>query len=134
MENKINPEIPATAGPAKDSILSKIVVPEGAATILTKAEQVVEQANLNEAIRIIERLEVEVGEMTMPARFSREKIVSNSPYHSINPAPGFEGVTEVEYKRQQLLVNLAAIKLGILTNISSLKGIVSDIEATKLEG
>jgi hypothetical protein len=133
MESNNNENTQGIPTSADGSILSKLVITDGAAIIQKTAEQVVEHANLNEAIRIIEKLEKEVGEMVMPVRFSREKVVSSSPY-SINTNPELKGLTEDEYKRQQLLMNLISLKHSILINISGLKDLVSDIEATKLEG
>ena len=93
-----------------EAILSKIVVTEGAAKIIAKAEQMIEKARLNEAVRILEQLEGEVSNMIMSKRFSREKIVSDSPYSMPDLVKQLQGLTEDEYKKAQLLRDLASLK------------------------
>ena len=116
-----------------EAILSKIVVTEGAKKILNKAEQVVDKARLNEAVRILEQLEGEVSNMIMPKRFSREKIVSDSPYSMPDLVKQLQGLTEDEYKKAQLLRDLASLKNKIVLDIHRLKNVVIDIESTKID-
>ena len=116
-----------------EAILSKIVVTEGAKKILNKAEQVVDKARLNEAVRILEQLEREVSNMIKPKRFSREKIVSDSPYSMPDLVKQLQGLTEDEYKKAQLLRDLASLKNKIVLDIHRLKNVVIDIESTKID-
>src|SRR3989344_4281562 len=92
-----------------ETILGKIVVTEDAKKILAKAEETIERAQLNEAIRIIEELEDEVEKIVIPKRYSREKIVSESPYSMPGLVQQLKGLTEDEYKRAQLLKDLSSI-------------------------
>lgn len=97
-----------------------------------RADEVVERAQLNEALRIINGLEEEVASMVIAERFSRTKKPSEGAYGKFaGSRPDFHNATEEEYKRAQLLLNLRQLKDAILHNIAQLKRVVLDIEATK---
>ncbi|OGG79789.1 hypothetical protein A3A39_04625 [Candidatus Kaiserbacteria bacterium RIFCSPLOWO2_01_FULL_54_13] len=111
-----------------------------------RAAQIVERAQLNEAIRVIEELEEEVVTMKISERFKRDKVPSESPYirgktpegkptHPLvggNPmSRAFIGLTEDQYKQQSLLRVLQDIKTKITVAVSELNAVVVDIEATK---
>ncbi len=119
--------------PTGGGILEKVVVTEGAAAMIAKAESVVERARLNEALKIVEELEREVEKMVMPSRFSREKVVSESPYMMPGLISVFKGLTEDKFKRAQLLRDLALLRGKILADIQGMRTIVEDIETTKQE-
>ncbi|OGI65281.1 hypothetical protein A3A95_03465 [Candidatus Nomurabacteria bacterium RIFCSPLOWO2_01_FULL_39_18] len=120
--------------PAEGSILSKVIETEGVTKAKGRAKELIDEARLNQAIKVIERLEEEVASMVMPERFSRTKKPSESVYRSGRVmGAGFHDLTEDEYKRQQLLVNLIQVKSSILEAVEGLETIVLDIEATKQE-
>lgn len=97
-----------------------------------RAEEIVERAQLNEALRIIDGLEEEVVSMSIAERFSRTKKPSEGVYGKFaGTHPDFSDATEEQYKRSQLLLDLRKIKGEILHNIAQLKRVVLDIEATK---
>ena len=101
-----------------------------------RANSLIEQAKFNEAIEIVEQLEVEVNNMVMHDRFSKTAKPSEGVYSSFNGglnAAILKGLTEDEYKRQILLINLRDIKNKILQAISDLDSVIIDIEATKQE-
>lgn len=120
--------------PAEGSILSKVIETEGALQARARAQELIKQASLNEAIKVIERLEAEVTKIIMPRRFSRTAKPSESAYKMGILNPILEGLTEDEYKRKQLLINLGQIKQEIVSAISGLGDVILDIEATKQEG
>ena len=126
-------DVPKSVKP-EDPILSHIIVDEGVLPAMNRAEEFIKQAKLNEAIDIIEQLEREVATMAISSRFSREKIVSDSPYAKPNMVPTLVGLTEEQFKRTQLLRDLNSIKNEIFKKISDIKTVVLDIEATKQEG
>ena|SRR3989338_6391355 len=102
-----------------------------------RSAKIVERAQLNEAIRVIEELEDEVVHMTIANRFSRNAKPSENPntgYLKANMSPVLQGLTEDEYKRQTLLIKLQNIKTAITVEIDHLREVIMDIEATKTDG
>lgn len=99
-----------------------------------RAKEIVDRAQLNEAIKIIEELETEVSTMHISNRFKRdakpsESIMAGTQIMNV----GFKGLTENEYKRQTLLYNLRLIKDRITSSVQELHNAVLDIEATKID-
>ena len=102
-----------------------------------RSAEIVERAQLNEAIKVIEELEGVVAHMAIAKRFSGTLKPSENPNNAnlrrrMNPS--LRGLTEDEHKRRTLLMALGNIKKNIINEISSLHQIVMDIEATKTEG
>ena len=117
----------------KGSILGKIYKNEGVIIAETRGDALVKKARLNEAIKVVEQLEVEVADMVMPKRFSRTAKPSESEY-SKGPITTFLlNLTEDEYKRHNLLLALSLIKNEINSAVVRIKDVVLDIEATKQE-
>jgi len=116
-------------------ILSQVFMDESVLAAEARAGSLIERAKLNEAIRVVEELEAEVANMTIPARFSRTKKPSQSQYNLKGNAttPSFSDLTEAEYKRKTLLIALESIKENIDKAISGIKIVTLDIEATKQE-
>ena len=98
-----------------------------------RASEVGERAFLNEAIKIISELEHEVRTMHIANRFSRIKKPSESGYAPKPLNLLWKDLTEDEYKRKQLLVDLEHLKQQILSATTGLKMVVMDIEATKTD-
>ncbi len=117
---------------AKEGILSHVLVTENLLAAEDRADSLVEQARLNEAISVVEELENEVAGMTISPRFSRTKKPSESVYNRGISNLNLTDLTEDEYKRATLLMSLKSLKNKInSTIISGLKNIVLDIERTK---
>ncbi len=100
-----------------------------------RAKLLIEQAQLNEAIRVVTDLISEVQKMPISARFRRDRRPSESPYAgSANPLnPLLRGLDEAEFKRQTLLARLASLGGSITLAVGQLEGLVLDIEATKTD-
>ena len=106
-------------------------VSKGVIEAKAKANAIIEKAKLNEAIRVIQRLEAEVKVMTISPRFSQTKRPSDSVYNIDAMNPNLVELTEAEYKRATLLMALEQIKNKILSSVGDLEIMVLDIEATK---
>ncbi|MFA6177450.1 MAG: hypothetical protein WC694_00970 [Candidatus Paceibacterota bacterium] len=120
----------------KGSILGKVFKSEGLLNAEARASSLIERARLNEAIRVIEDLEAEVRDMKISDRFSRTAKPSESVYSSLGGgmnAALLKGLTEDEYKRQVLLINLRSIRESIDSTIGGMERVILDIEATKQE-
>jgi hypothetical protein len=115
------------------SILGMVYKSETVIAAEERGDSVVEQARFNEAIRVIEGLEAEVLAMEMPARFSRTKKPSESLFNTGVSSEEFVDLSEDEYKRKTLLLELRKLKSQIAHAVGQLKGVVMDIEATKQE-
>jgi hypothetical protein len=98
---------------------------------VARAESVVEQASLNEAIKRIDDLLQEVDEMPVAERFSRTRKMEENKNRGVKLLPQYENMTEEQLKRQQLRIALISVRSGILTQVQKLKDVVLDIEATK---
>ena len=132
--NNPDSKTPDGVVPNENSILSKVIETVGSLRARARARELIKEASFNEAIIVIERLEAEVTKIIMPRRFSRTAKPSESVYKIGILNPILEGLTEDEYKRQQLLINLGQIKQEIISAVSGLEGVILDIEATKQEG
>jgi hypothetical protein len=100
---------------------------------LKRAQELVKKAQFNEAIVLIEDLESEVETMVIARRYSRIKKPSESSQginiQIMNPA--LKGLSEAEYVRQTILIELRNVKNTIITATQRLQDIVIEIEATK---
>ena len=98
-----------------------------------RAEELIRQAKFNEAVVVIDLLTTEVTNMELASRFSKTRKPSESLHTEVidSIAPRFMDLTEVEYKRAQLLENLKRIRAKIVHAVGELQFIVLDIEATK---
>jgi hypothetical protein len=118
------------------TILGKVFKSKEVVDAEARAQSLIEKARLNEAIRVIEDLETEVSTMKIADRFSRTAKPSESVYSSLSGglnAGILKNLTEDEYKRQVLLINLKSIKSTIDSAIGSMEQVILDIEATRQE-
>jgi hypothetical protein len=98
-----------------------------------RAVALVERAQLNEAINVVQSLMDEVRTMTISSRFN-PALQPNKSYFVTTPLSHmFRGLNEPEYKRQTILMALNRIINEITSTVSKLDAIVMDIEATKAE-
>jgi hypothetical protein len=98
-----------------------------------RARSVVEQASLNEAIVVIERLLAEVDTMPVAARFSRTRKMKENKLRPKKLLLQYEEMTEEKFKREQLRLRLREVREKILATITQLNETVMDMEATKLD-
>ena len=100
-----------------------------------KAEEIIERAKMNEAIRIIDGLIAEVDSMILPERFSpTRKVYEESggrPPSGGILRPDLQGMTERDFKREQLRRDLVGVRQQIIHTITKLKIVIMDMEATK---
>ncbi len=81
-------------------------------------------------------LEEEIRTMPIASRFRRDQ----APNHIFAPGgeegvlPHLKGLSEAEYKRAQLAVDLSLLRSQALAVIGGIQALVMDIEATKTEG
>jgi len=113
------------------SILGMVFESDAVIAARARAHALIEQAKFNEAIKLIEQLEIEVTGMNMPERFSRTAKPSESVYNLGVTNPILVGLPEDEYKRQTLLIALRQTKADIISKIGELEDVILDIEATK---
>lgn len=95
-----------------------------------RTKKLMDKAALNEAILVISELEEEVAGMHISSRFNASIIPSESSIKTFSN-PRRVGLSEQEYKRDELLTLLRGLKLEILSVITKLEMVVMDIEATK---
>jgi hypothetical protein len=79
-----------------------------------RADQLIEQSSLNEALLIIDGLEAEVSDMNIAQRFSRTKesySAVGGPPVDLNPL--LRGLNEADHKREQLLRDLRTLKAKV---------------------
>lgn len=99
-----------------------------------KAELISQSCHFNEAVDVINKLLVEVESMPIASRFSKDRTVWES--EGGTPAgfdPRYAEMSEHDFKRQQLRIDLAAIRQDIISKAAALKIVVMDMEATKLD-
>lgn len=129
-------KVPPSLKPrGKEGILSHVLVDENVLVAEAKADSLIEKARLNEAIKIVEQVEIEVRDMKISSRFSRTAKPSESGY-KLNNNPiisSLRDLAEDEYKRQTILMNLTSVKDDINHAIMKIKNTILDIEATKQE-
>lgn len=106
----------------------------GAEKIQARVESVLKEAELDKALRVIKKLQQGVTSMVMPERFSSTNIVFNRPYTVSSIAMKQEGLTEAEFKRNELLADLKALEQKIKDAQQGLEGIATEIAATELPG
>ena len=101
-----------------------------------RALAILEQAELNEAVRVVESLQEEVRTMHVSNRFKRDVKPSESPYAAMKGEllnPMYKNLTEDEYKRRSLLDKLEVIKSNIHKQVRNVHEVVLEIEATKMD-
>ena len=99
-----------------------------------RATELISRAQLNEAVRIIEGLELEVAQMPIAARFSRTRKMGEDGQGVVamqNINPNLAHLTEAEFKREDLARQLRELKNRVQAAVADFKGAVLDIEATK---
>lgn len=99
-----------------------------------KAEKIAQFCRFNALVEQIEMLIDEVRTMPIAQRFSTEK----KAWSLLGGPPGvpsaeFKDLTEAEYKRQQLILDLSRIRNGIMQFEGRLHDVIMDMEATKLD-
>jgi hypothetical protein len=98
-----------------------------------RAKELGERAHFSEAMAIVKSLEDEVVDMHISNRFSATK-KPNLDYKGGGVlVPSITGLTEAEFKRKSLLMELQTLKNKIGTLASDVAAVVMDIEATKID-
>lgn len=99
-----------------------------------RAKDLVERAQLNEAVRVVDELLAEVATMKIAKRHSLEKGAYIEGTHEASSlAPQFRGLTGNEHKRKQLEMALRQVRDRIGSSAADLEIIVLDIESSKME-
>ena len=125
-------------------LLSTIIETPGAIEAKSNVAELLARASLGpaEAQAEIEKLETVVNSLTMPSRFSRVKKPAESPFAAKALNPALANLTEDEYKRQTLLINLRSIKnefpaVSYKNNffllLGRLEALALEIEMTKIQ-
>ena len=99
--------------------------------VVEKADAIVKEAQLNHAIEIIDGLLNEVDEMHVANRFSRDRKIKENIIRSPAKLSHFEEMTEEQFKREQLRLDLRKIRTEVVSSVGKLKSVVLDMEATK---
>lgn len=100
-----------------------------------RAAKLAESCHFNESVAVVDALLEEVAAMNIAARFSRTKKVwetAGGPPPETHPM--LRDLSEADYKREQLLRDLRALRQSLVSKGAELRSIVMDMEATKTEG
>lgn len=132
--------LPFDEAPRERPAYPLIIETPGAIVIKARASELINRAlqSPDEAESVLNMLEAEVMAMKMPSRFSRSVKLSQSPHRRGYTTIQFAGLTEDDYKRKQLLVDLQSVRAEILQHgiakvAHKLESVICDIEAAKQE-